>query len=405
MAPRRTQEAARLTVRMYNIGFGDAFLVTSPTNAGTWRMLVDCGVHSHGASDHTVAEIVADIIETCTDEDGTARLDVVVATHRHRDHVSGFADQRWQQVEVGEVWLPWTENPDDAEANGLRAAHDVLAMALRLALDAAGDENADLALNSLTNEDAMWTLRQGFAGPNVKRRFVVSDPGAPYALDGLPGGRVHFLGPGRDPQALRRMEPPAGERWLGMTPGNGSGPTVAAFPSYQVTEEQFRTLMPEDLALTPALRKRIAGLPGADAVAAAAWLDRVLNNTSVVLLLQVGSASLLLPGDAQWGAWLPLLDTAEVRSLLSQVTLYKVSHHGSHNGTPRTLAEEVFGDSVTSLVSVRHIERWPHIPKENLMTALSRGQRRLLSSDGALDQLPQARRADDGLWYELDIPT
>jgi beta-lactamase superfamily II metal-dependent hydrolase len=123
------------------------------------------------------------------------------------------------------------------------------------------------------------------------------------------------------------------------------------------------------------------------------------------MLLQVGAASLLLPGDAQWGAWLPLLDAAEVRSLLRRVTLYKVSHHGSHNGTPRTLAEDVFDDSVTSLVSVRHIERWPHIPKENLMTELSRDKRRLLSSDGSLDQLPQARRGDNGLWYELDIPT
>jgi beta-lactamase superfamily II metal-dependent hydrolase len=389
---------------MYNIGFGDAFLVTSGSGSRAWRMLVDCGVHSHGASDHPVAEIVADIIETCTDEDGTARLDVVVATHRHRDHVSGFADQRWQQVEVGEVWLPWTENPDDAEANGLRAAHDVLAMALQLALEAAGDDNADLALNSLTNEDAMWTLRQGFAGEHVTRRYVVSDPGAPYALTDLPGGRVHFLGPGRDPQALRRMEPPAGERWLGMTAGKAADATAPAFPSYQVTEDRFRQLLP-DLELTPKLRKRIAGLPSADAVAAAAWLDRVLNNTSVVMLLQVGAASLLLPGDAQWGAWLPLLDAAEVRSLLRRVTLYKVSHHGSHNGTPRTLAEDVFDDSVTSLVSVRHIERWPHIPKENLMTELSRDKRRLLSSDGSLDQLPQARRGDNGLWYELDIPT
>jgi beta-lactamase superfamily II metal-dependent hydrolase len=134
-------------------------------------------------------------------------------------------------------------------------------------------------------------------------------------------------------------------------------------------------------------------------------LDRVLNNTSVVVLLRVGDASVLLPGDAQWGAWLPLLDAADVRSLLGGVTVYKVSHHGSHNGTPRTLAEEVFDDAVTSVVSFRHIERWPDIPKSNLMEELMREHRQLLSSDGSLEQLPGARRNADGLWWEFDIPT
>ena len=40
-------------------------------------------------------------------------------------------------------------------------------------------------------------------------------------------------------------------------------------------------------------------------------LDRAVNNTSVMFLLQVGDALLLFPGDAQWGAWQPLLDDAE----------------------------------------------------------------------------------------------
>jgi beta-lactamase superfamily II metal-dependent hydrolase len=404
---RRSKTPARLTMRMYNIGFGDSFLLTSASGPRTWRMLVDCGVHAHGASDHHVDQIVGDIIALCTDSDGTPRIDVVVATHRHRDHISGFADERWQQVEVGEVWLPWTEDPTDELANELRATQDALALSLQLALEAEGDPNADLALNSLTNEDAMWTLRQGFAGDSVVRRYVVSDPSTPNELPGLPGGRVNFLGPGRDEKALRRMDPPSAERWLTLAPRSTSPQSEGSpFPSYEVSEVDYFALMRDDRLLVEAsLRRKLAGASGPDALAAAAWLDRVLNNTSVVVLLRVGDASVLLPGDAQWGAWLPLLDAVDVRSLLSGVTVYKVSHHGSHNGTPRTLAEEVFGDAVTSVVSFRHIERWPHIPKSNLMEALMREHRQLLSSDGSLDRLPGARQSDDGLWWEFDIPT
>jgi glyoxylase-like metal-dependent hydrolase (beta-lactamase superfamily II) len=43
-------------------------------------------------------EVVRQIIAEVTDQDGTPRIDVVVATHRHRDHVSGFADLQWSGV-------------------------------------------------------------------------------------------------------------------------------------------------------------------------------------------------------------------------------------------------------------------------------------------------------------------
>lgn len=392
---------ARLTVRMYNIGFGDCFLITSRMGGSTWRMLVDCGVHSHGAGEHSVSEVVGDVIASCTDDTGRSHLDVVVATHRHRDHVIGFADERWQEVDVGQVWLPWTEDPDDAGANRLRAAHDALAMALSLELEASQDES--LALNSLTNEDAMWTLRRGFANADAPRRYVVSEPSTPHPLVGVPGGTVRFLGPGRDPKSLRRLEPPSGERWMRVDVAKSRTEKVEpAFPSYKVEEPYLREKVPQ-FEVSQALRKKMAGVGGRGALETAAWLDQVLNNTSVVLLLTVGEASLLLPGDAQWGSWLPLLEDAAVRSLLRQTTVYKVSHHGSHNGTPHSLVEQVLSHELTSLVSFRPIERWAGIPKPSLMEQLHADHRRLLSSDGSIDLLPTARKSPDGLWSEIDL--
>jgi hypothetical protein len=70
-------------------------------------------------------------------------------------------------------------------------------------------------------------------------------------------------------------------------------------------------------------------------------LDNALNNTSLILLLEVGNLRLLFPGDAQienWRYTLDQLDTdPDLLDALTNVDLYKVGHHGSRNATPRTL--------------------------------------------------------------------
>jgi hypothetical protein len=66
-------------------------------------------------------------------------------------------------------------------------------------------------------------------------------------------------------------------------------------------------------------------------------LDDALNNTSLILLFQVGGKSLLFPGDAQWESWQYALSKDNYCKLLKGVDLYKVGHHGSLNATPRSL--------------------------------------------------------------------
>ena len=50
------------------------------------------------------------------------KLDRLVVTHEHWDHLSGFlqAGAIFDTFEVGEVWLAWTEDPQDELANELR---------------------------------------------------------------------------------------------------------------------------------------------------------------------------------------------------------------------------------------------------------------------------------------------
>ena len=49
------------------------------------------------------------------------RLDALVVTHQHWDHVSGFlqAEDVFNRLAVVEVWLAWTEDPADELAREL----------------------------------------------------------------------------------------------------------------------------------------------------------------------------------------------------------------------------------------------------------------------------------------------
>jgi hypothetical protein len=75
-------------------------------------------------------------------------------------------------------------------------------------------------------------------------------------------------------------------------------------------------------------------------------LDQQMNNTSLILLFEVGSKKLLFPGDAQLENWSYALEDATdhkaTRKLLASVDFYKVGHHGSRNATPKTLLWERF---------------------------------------------------------------
>jgi hypothetical protein len=71
-----------------------------------------------------------------------------------------------------------------------------------------------------------------------------------------------------------------------------------------------------------------------------------MNNTSVILLFEVMGKKLLFPGDAQIENWSYALEDApeakKTRTLVRDVDVYKVGHHGSLNATPKQLLWENF---------------------------------------------------------------
>ena len=74
-----------IRIRMYRPGFGDCFLIRFLSQEGQRHVLIDFGAHMHG--DIGIMDEIMDDIES---ETGT-KLESVIATHAHRDHIGGSA--------------------------------------------------------------------------------------------------------------------------------------------------------------------------------------------------------------------------------------------------------------------------------------------------------------------------
>ncbi|MDB5296653.1 MAG: hypothetical protein JWO31_2636 [Phycisphaerales bacterium] len=216
-------------VRMYRQGLGDCFLLTFGPAGGRaaaakpFHVLIDCGVilgtPKQAEKMRTVAE---DLLATTG-----GRIDVLVATHEHWDHLSGFvqAPDVFQKIEIGDVWLAWTEDPAHPVAKKLRdrrrAAVAALARAVprlramnsptadRLAgllgfagIDVAASPAAATGTSGQTTAAALDYLAGRVRQPKYCR------PGQdPIALPGVPGVRVYVLGPPEDEALLKRSDP------------------------------------------------------------------------------------------------------------------------------------------------------------------------------------------------------
>jgi beta-lactamase superfamily II metal-dependent hydrolase len=380
-----------IVIRMYNVGFGDAFLVQIPDGARTRRMLFDCG-SIEAAPDRPMKDVVDEIITDARDADGTARIDVVIATHRHKDHVSGFANAAWADVEVQEVWMPWTEDPIDPEARRIRNVQSQLTLSLQRGLQARlASPGAAAALTDLqraigivenalmlSNDAAMKTLHNGFAG-DAKRRFLPKDGERTFTTGALPGVTVHMMGPSHSDDVIRDMDPPKGKSYLRMSTlqllPEGASPSPF---SHEFVQQGYSGTM---TSLTADEIDAIQRAGSLSDLAVAVALDKAVNGTSLMLMLEVAGTHLLFPGDAQWGTWQAALADPQWREMLKQTGFYKIGHHGSHNATPPDFVEDLLPTHTCAMASTRTRKIWPDIPRIPLLDALTRKQTNVARSD------------------------
>lgn len=381
----------RVKVRMYRGLLGDCFLLRFRRRGGDAFVLVDCGMFlgMDGEVAH-MRDIAADIGRACG-----GRLDVVVITHEHWDHLCGFlhAADQFDAIRIDTLWLAWTEDPADPDARELRRAH-------KAALAVLG-----AAAPRLAQRDVLDTVLGffGAAGSPARTATILEQmkaragsvrylsPGQqPLALRGVEGVAVHVLGPPRDRRLLKQSDPTRRGREVYEFAGGAEGDRLflatglndrAAFPGSSDDagiDAAIEAAMPFDrkyrtdiatLGRAPGEPQWLARLAEIYGASAAAWrrvdgdwlaaletlalrLDDDTNNTSLALAFALGMDHagsgdvLLFPGDAQVGNWLSWADykvpadadadKAITRDgILARTVLYKVGHHGSHNATLR----------------------------------------------------------------------
>jgi hypothetical protein len=249
---RMTAPPEGVKVRMYRTGLGDCFLLAFPKGNDAFYLMIDCGVYfrtPEPGNETRIREIVQDI------RDATGgHLDILVITHEHWDHVSGFHPTQAQEIfakeiELGELWMAWTEDmriPLARELNeGRVAARAALTQAFtRMQGLGAQSATAELvgkmldffggpaeeaepgavsaasagmgaaggavfgAKKSVRTEESMRWLRDTYG--KDRTRFL--QPGeSPVSLAGVSGVRVYVLGPPEDSVLIKRTDPTGDE--------------------------------------------------------------------------------------------------------------------------------------------------------------------------------------------------
>jgi beta-lactamase superfamily II metal-dependent hydrolase len=372
---------------MYNVGFGDCFLVTLPTTDGPRRILIDCGTHPSSTGPRRASDAVPLLLDAVRDAGGTPRVDVVVVSHRHADHVSGFSLAAFDELVVGEVWMPWTENPNDPVATALRNRMKLALEAVadaRLGIDketpalAAAQALLDNNLFAIKNQSAMDRLWGGFKGNPTRRYLSIEDD--PLTSPKLPGVAVHVLGPATDEATIRDLEPPKKETFAHV--GGAKAPAMPFDADLALSFERVKTDKAfAHLRVSGQVVGAIRALAADELFAAAASITSSINGTSLMLVFEIGGLALFFPGDAQWGTWRRVLKTPATRELVARCHFYKVGHHGSHNASPKSFVRKVMSSGSTAAVSVADVTVWPNIPQPDLVTAIRERATTVVQSD------------------------
>ena len=325
---------SKLTVRAYNVAFGDAILVSVPDGGSVRHILIDVGnlVAGDGGPDTMFVDVVNDIAARTN-----GVVDLYVMSHEHLDHVQGLryaAQHGASPLTAKRVWMTSSSqtHPDyyasHPESKKRKLAAEAVFAQLQSStpsmrgVGAVLQNNDRLAAGGGSTAECVEHIRTQLA-PEAAVRYVHRDSSLGRSLFTDRSTRLEVLGPEEDtsiyygrfrPMALGRTVAPA-------TTPNGRDPAPAAtlrpplVPPAGVDAGAFFDLL-ASRAAGPSENVRL--------------IDAAANNTSVVLSLRWKDWHLLFPGDTEVRGWKEM----QKRGLLGPVHFLKVAHHGSDTGHP-----------------------------------------------------------------------
>jgi hypothetical protein len=325
----------KLRVRIYNVRFGDAILISVPDRGPTGQtvvrhILIDVGNAASGAGglNDVFSLVVKNILEVLNGQG----VDLYIMTHEHMDHVQGllYADRNVfhpgdlsQKLKVEHAWLTGSSAPDyydhyprakEQRLGTLQAYADL--ETLKTSLAACGEPLPAAAL-------AMMEINDPTATQDCVDYLRNLTPNTWYVFRGC------------DLQGKHNFQEAIFEIWA----------------PEQDTSDYYGTFQPFTLGFcagatgsSKPVPSRPVPPPGVDAQSfynlvearKKGWSDTLLaidqaaNNTSIVFCLKWRGWKLLFTGDAELRSW----KTMNREKVLKPVDFLKVGHHGSKNATP-----------------------------------------------------------------------
>ncbi|MEO6670127.1 MAG: MBL fold metallo-hydrolase, partial [Ferruginibacter sp.] len=354
-------------IRMYNTGsVGDCFLLLfQKEGQTTFSMLIDCGGYKTRKED--ISKCVQDIKESVLND----TIDLVVITHEHEDHVSGFNQARtiFDGLTFNQVWMSWAENQSDVLAQKLFAEKGKKIKALQSLIQKNLTEiqkslrsgirqnglNRSLKIRQKNFSDALNALEfediKALASPGV--RLKVSDamkyvkaksrskakskmyhkPGEVLEMKGAEGVKFHILGPPYDTDLhgikndLQHDQMYSISKRLGFLvnsfhfnaiDGNSDKEVTLLSPfsaKYKMDPKQEKKYQAEFYGAAANKWRQIEydWLDSAGELAIA--LTDFVNNTSLAFAIELNNQVMLFPADAQSGNWLSWHDPQVTKEL------------------------------------------------------------------------------------------
>ncbi len=327
-----------LLVRAYNVGFGDAVLVSIPERADTGaevvrHLLIDVGnLLAGGANEDTVFRAVVTDIANRTG----GQVDLYLMTHEHLDHVQGLlaAARAGIGLSAKHAWLTGSAAPDYYERNP-KARKRRLEIQLTLTdviRRGQADDDPELGRTIVNNSVSLPPGALGLSTADyvdhlrtlapADRTFYVDRTTALEGKHPFTEAVLRVLAPEADTSDYYRRA---------ASGGSLTAAPVAAAPQVR----QPKSLVTPPAGVDPGAFFDLLRQRDSRSRRRVMEIDAANNNTSVVLEIEWRGWRLLFPGDAEHGSW------RRMQHLLRPVHFVKLAHHGSRNGMPADIIDIV----------------------------------------------------------------